>query len=302
MVRSEPREILVVANRTIGAARLAEHLRELITADPTVHFYVLVPVGQAVASWGVTAMPEMGMYPLGWFAVDVELTHQAQERLERLVTWLRAEGAVADGAVGSDAPLIEIDHVLKKRRCDEIVISSLPIGKSRWLRSDLSQRARRRFGLPTTTIVSDGDESLPDQVSASPAPTAEPLATEPVRIVLIGPDSRVRDALAVAPTATTTLDAETATAATADVVLVDFDVMGSERWKSLDSAVKAFDRPSIAVVVLSSDPNRPDWQRAHDVGAWAYLSKPSSPTELVWLLETVLHEFRTLGTIRDLPR
>ena len=24
--------------------------------------------------------------------------------------------------------------------------------------------------------------------------------------------------------------------------------------------------------------------------------------ELVWLLETVLHEFRTLGTIRDLPR
>jgi CheY-like chemotaxis protein len=298
MAQSEPREILVVANRTIGGSKLASHLRSLIEDDPNLRFYVLVPAVQSMTSWTATGVPEMGTLPVDWVELDAELRRGAQQRLDGLVAWLREAGVRADGEIGSSSPLIAMDSVLKERNCCEIVISSLPIGRSRWIRSDLSQRARRRFELPTTTVVSDGDEALPTHTTASPAP--EPASVAAVQVVLIGADDRVRDALTAVNTSTSVSDDANA----ADVIFVDFDELGTHAWPQLDRAFAAAKSKGnqAAVAVLTSEPNRLDWQRAHDCGAWAYLSKPTAQSELIWLLDTVLHEYRTLGTIGDVPR
>jgi CheY-like chemotaxis protein len=217
---------------------------------------------------------------------------------------LRKAGATADGEVGSVAPLVAIDEVLKTRHCTEIVISSLPAGLSRWIRSDLSQRTRRRFGLPTATVQSDGDDALPTSVTL-PLMTDPVGEVAPVQLLLVGVDPRVRASLAAASTLTALTEAESVTGIAVpktDVVVIDFDQLKADAWDALAQVVGTFDCKRVAVAVLTSEPNRPDWQRAHDGGAWAYLSKPASDAELVWLLDTVLHEYRTLGTLRDLPR
>jgi CheY-like chemotaxis protein len=299
MAQSELREILVVANRTIGGSKLASHLQSLIAEDPKLRFYVLVPAVQSMTSWTATGVPEMGTLPVDWVELDAELRRGAQQRLDCLVEWLRAEGVQADGEIGSSAPLIAMDSVLKQRDCCEIVISSLPVGKSRWIRSDLSQRARRRFELPTTTVVSDGDEALPNHHEAA-AQTPQQPTVDVVRVVLVGADERVREALTAVQTPTEVSDIDASSVA--DVLFVDFDELGSKAWPSLERAFATAKGNSAAVAVLTSEPNRLDWQRAHDAGAWAYLSKPMAQSELIWLLDTVLHEYHTLGTIGDLPR
>jgi hypothetical protein len=46
-----------------------------------------------------------------------------------------------------------IDDVLLDRRYDEIILSTLPPGVSRWLKLDLPRRVEQRFALPVTTVI-----------------------------------------------------------------------------------------------------------------------------------------------------
>ena len=40
---------------------------------------------------------------------------------------------------------------------DEVMLSTLPIGASRWLHLDLPTRVRRRYGVPVTHVVTELD-------------------------------------------------------------------------------------------------------------------------------------------------
>jgi hypothetical protein len=46
-----------------------------------------------------------------------------------------------------------IDDALRRHAVDEIIISTLPPGLSRWLRQDLVHRVTRRFDLPVRHVV-----------------------------------------------------------------------------------------------------------------------------------------------------
>ncbi len=59
-------------------------------------------------------------------------------------------GATADGAVGPNDPVHAIRDVLKDQQFDEIIISTLPVGASKWLRRDIPHRVERAFHLPVT--------------------------------------------------------------------------------------------------------------------------------------------------------
>src|SRR5689334_8369278 len=58
-----------------------------------------------------------------------------------------------DGAVGDANPVLAIADLVRDREFDEILLSTLPPGPSRWLRQDLPHRVERRFGLPVTHVV-----------------------------------------------------------------------------------------------------------------------------------------------------
>ena len=60
-----------------------------------------------------------------------------------------------EGIVGDPRPLSAIGDALLARPHDEIVVSTLPLGVSRWVKQDLPHRAERQFRLPVTHIVAE---------------------------------------------------------------------------------------------------------------------------------------------------
>jgi len=153
------RRYLVVANQTLQAAELRDELRKRISAG-SCSFFVIVPDTKAaqydpVAAGGV--LPQPGMW---WWATyyarpatDEEATGQARQRLSLMLDGLAALGVPAEGSLGSPDPLEAIEKACADRQFDEIIMTTLPQHVSRWLRADLPRQARRRFGLPVTTII-----------------------------------------------------------------------------------------------------------------------------------------------------
>ena len=76
----------------------------------------------------------------------------AQQRLDNELQRLHQAGADADGEVGDADPYKAVSNALRDQQFDEILVSTLPHARSRWLRQDLPARLRR-FGLPVTHVV-----------------------------------------------------------------------------------------------------------------------------------------------------
>jgi hypothetical protein len=128
----------VVANQTLGGGPLAAKIKEAVAAEPC-SFHVIVP-----------ATPPTDH--LSW--TEGEAHAVARRRLDEALTWIRSLGAEADGEVGDANPLLAVEDALREEACDEIIVSTLPPGASRWLKMDLPHRMETSFGLPVTHVVS----------------------------------------------------------------------------------------------------------------------------------------------------
>ena len=135
---------LVVANQTLGGGHLIQAARERMLREPS-EFWVLVP---ATRSAGLLVEATAGVRS-GSDAVSL-----AQQRLDRELQRLHEAGAEADGEVGDPDPFKAISNTLRDKQFDEIILSTLPHGRSRWLRQDLPGRLKKKFGIPVTHLVS----------------------------------------------------------------------------------------------------------------------------------------------------
>lgn len=143
---------LVVANQTLGGEHLLDEVRRRIAAGPS-SFYVVVPnTHPRDITWLVRPAAATVSSP----EIDHRATLTSQARLHEALDELRAEGVEADGELGDPDPLTAIDEVLAAQQFDEIIISMLPSGVSRWLGMDLPRQAERRFKLPVTTVTAKG--------------------------------------------------------------------------------------------------------------------------------------------------
>jgi nucleotide-binding universal stress UspA family protein len=138
------RRYLVVANQTLGGEDLLEQLRSRMGAEEQCEFYVVVPATHPRDH-------------LTW--TEGEAQAIAQRRLEHALGRFRTEGANVEGEVGPEAPMDAIEEVLRRQHFDEIILSTLPPGLSRWLGQDLPSRVARRFDLPVAHAVSSTEES-----------------------------------------------------------------------------------------------------------------------------------------------
>ena len=129
---------LVVANQTLGGHQLVQAVRERILRERS-EFWVLVPETKS-ARVGLPA--------------EMEAASLAQQRLEMELQRLHEAGAEADGEVGDPDPFKAISNTLAHKQFDEIILSTLPRGRSRWLRQDLPGKVEKKFGIPVTHIVS----------------------------------------------------------------------------------------------------------------------------------------------------
>jgi len=70
---------------------------------------------------------------------------------------LQEQGIDATGEVGDENPVLAVGDVLNRREVDEVIVSTLPPGVSKWLKRDLPNRLARRFGIPVTHIVATAE-------------------------------------------------------------------------------------------------------------------------------------------------
>jgi hypothetical protein len=143
-------EILVVANRTLGSARLLDVVRQR-AASGDVRFRLVVPQSKPSA---------------GLVIYDEAVRESAQVRVDLAMSLLASEGIKATGEVGDPDPFSATMDAISERRPVEIILSTHPATSSGWLRRDLIERIQNASGLPVEHIVTDLDqEGLPFQVT-----------------------------------------------------------------------------------------------------------------------------------------
>ncbi len=140
------KEILVVANRTLGGEKLLEAVRAR-AARGDVTFRLVVPQTKPSA---------------GLVVYDEAVRESAQVRVDLAMSLLADEGIKASGEVGDPDPFLATMDAIAHNRPDEVIVSTHPATQSGWLRRDLIERIQNASGLPVTHIVVDlAREGLP---------------------------------------------------------------------------------------------------------------------------------------------
>ena len=75
-----------------------------------------------------------------------------------------AAGHEVTGSIGDPEPLMAIEDAVNLGNYDEIIISTLPLGVSRWLKLDLVSKARG-IGLPVTHVLAPSHDEEPAAAS-----------------------------------------------------------------------------------------------------------------------------------------
>jgi hypothetical protein len=181
--------VLVLANETIGGAKLLDAVRERAGRGDDVRFHVVVP----------QTRPRHGNV-----IYDDVVRDSAQVRVDLALEFMSGEGISGSGEVGDGDPLNAVKDAVAAQGIDEIIISTLPSESSGWLRRDLPERLREETGLPVEHVVVDlVAEGLPfdvtlvlaNQTVASPELTKrlEALAEEgPHRFIVVVPQPTTR--------------------------------------------------------------------------------------------------------------
>ncbi len=159
------RRYLVVANQTLGGDDLMTVVRERIDAGPS-RFHVLVPntkpedyttawsgpLGPAAGAQS-TGMPQVGVVAPPSPRPEEQARQLSRRRLSEMQARIEKAGGEADGELGDPDPFEAIQDMLGTEQFDEIILSTLPAGLSRWLRMDLPSRVERIFDGPVTVVT-----------------------------------------------------------------------------------------------------------------------------------------------------
>jgi hypothetical protein len=99
-----------------------------------------------------------------------------------LEAW-REAGIEAEGVCGDANPMDALAETWDPRRHDEVIVSTLPGQSSRWIRSDLPNRAGRLTGAPVTHVVATDMRPAP---SHGPPPENETSPLGPLAVLSWG--------------------------------------------------------------------------------------------------------------------
>jgi hypothetical protein len=134
---SDPANVLVVAHQTAATSGLLEAVRTRAERGPAT-FHLVVP-RQPHGMHKVVDPQDAG-------------SDEAQQVLALALPKLsEAAGQQVTGSIGDAEPLMAIHDAINLGQYDEIIISTLPLGVSRWLKLDVVSKARG-LGLPVTHV------------------------------------------------------------------------------------------------------------------------------------------------------
>jgi hypothetical protein len=146
IVMTWKRSVLVVANVTATSDELLQKLSQRADGQPT-SFMLVIPATQ----FG-------GGHPT------------ALSQLQEAIAQMTAAGLEVQGTVGHPDPVVAVSEAWDPKQYDEIVVSTLPMRLSKWLRAGLPERIEKLTGAPVVHIVS---RPPPPDVETVPAPPHE---------------------------------------------------------------------------------------------------------------------------------
>ena len=132
-----PKNVLVVANETVIGEPLLARIRERAQRGPA-SFLIIAPQSD----------PTQADHP------------EAERRLRRALTILRADGIDAHGQVAHPDPFTAATQAVQDERIDEIIVSTFAPSKSPWLRRDLIQRLHKATNLPVEHVVLEEEAAV----------------------------------------------------------------------------------------------------------------------------------------------
>ncbi|HZT17218.1 MAG TPA: hypothetical protein VFA19_14870 [Gaiellaceae bacterium] len=139
---ADEHRILVVANETVGGPELLTEIRER-SGGRTARVFVVCPALNTPIKT--------------WTSDEDQARAAAQRRLDDSLASMRSVGLEAAGEIGDGDPVQAIEDALRTFRPDELIVSTHPPGRSRWLERGVIERARERFAVPLTHVVVDLD-------------------------------------------------------------------------------------------------------------------------------------------------
>ena len=131
--------ILVVANQTVGGKALLAEIGNRARGRPAEVLVVTPALASSRAAHWASDLDEA-----------IEL---ARQRMELSVIAIEGTGLKVRGEVGDSDPNVAIEDALRAFPADEIVISTHPPDRSRWLEHGVVDRARSEVELPVTHVV-----------------------------------------------------------------------------------------------------------------------------------------------------
>lgn len=142
------RRYLVVANQTLGGEELWGAIRERI-AGGDCHFHLLVPATPAAQ---LDPGDSAEVVAEGGAGEDLG-RRLARQRMRHELDRMRELGASVSGEIGVADPVDAVRVVLHRWEFDEVIVSTLPGRRSRWLAADLPTKIRRGFKLQVTQVT-----------------------------------------------------------------------------------------------------------------------------------------------------
>lgn len=133
--------LLVIANETVGGEALIDEIRRRCRARSCEILVVTPALTSSRASH--------------WASDIDEARELARQRMELSLIAIRELGLKAKGQIGDSDPNVAIEDALRLFPADEIVISTHPPKRSRWLEQGVVEHAREHIDLPVTHVVVD---------------------------------------------------------------------------------------------------------------------------------------------------
>jgi len=130
---SGPARVLVVANQTAATPALASALAGRVRQSPA-RFHLLVPSATGA---------------------DEEQTKRVLDAA--LPTLSKSAGNDVTGSIGESDPVAAIKDAISRDRYDEIIVSTLPLRASKWLKQDIVSKLRP-LGLPVSHVETEVKE------------------------------------------------------------------------------------------------------------------------------------------------
>lgn len=250
------RHVLVVANETLIGAKLTARVHNLNQAEP-LDLQLVVPA---------TGGSDDGLA-------------RATSNLAAGIEAFEKLGIAVTGRVGQSDPMAAVTYSLAQNPAINLVIvSTLPLGASRWVAMDLPHRISRRFGIGVEHIIGTAATSQP-----APHPRRQ------VKVLLIEDNA---DDIELATLALESLDhdVELFTARTGanaleyiaeasprpDLILLDLKMPVMDGFTMLEQFASRLGIDALNelnVVIVSSSAAEKDRERAYALGAHSYVVK-----------------------------